>query len=232
VDVTDCGQVDVPPLRCGGGGIGLAGTGTAACREVARAQTGAPGAGQPDSTAPAAPDAGVRRRIGRGGSRGWSRRVAASPAAGARSAAAMAEAVSGRTAGPTATVEAAPRGARRRVSCRRVSCAAAEPAEVPAASPGRGGLLLLLSPISYLSAALFGREATEAGQVDAQPFAICGRVQLGFLQRGPLQKLLDGGIAHVRLTLPGLDRIQLKLGDARILAGVHPCCQCCTPNML
>jgi hypothetical protein len=35
------------------------------------------------------------------------------------------------------------------------------------------------------------------GQVDAQPFAICGRVQLGTLQLGPFQKLLDDGIAQI-----------------------------------
>jgi hypothetical protein len=111
VGVADCGQVDVPPPRGGGGGIGLAGTGAAACREVARVQTDEPGAGEPRAaatpptaarpTARAAPEAGVRSRTGRGGSRGWSRRAAASPLT-AWAARPTAQAVSGRAAGPTA----------------------------------------------------------------------------------------------------------------------------------
>jgi hypothetical protein len=200
VGVADCGQVNAPPPRGGGGGIGKAQTGIAAAATAAappapRPRPG-PSAGEPPDAKRAA---GRRGSVSRAGSKRKASsgdeailrprpppapRPRPRPSADAERAAgpgregSMAGSKRGVNmpsdaddSGPRGkrginTGEAAARGgARRCVSRRRGSRARG-------GSSGGVGCVPLPRHLSksYPSTALFGREATGAGQVDAQPF--------------------------------------------------------------
>ena len=96
------------------------------------------------------------------------------------------------------------------------SAAAAGPA--PAVSPAASAASAVSPGRCSFRYSVFWPHFWASGRkVDALPFACHGRIQ-----RGPLQKLLDGGITPVRFAFSGLNSLPLKILNMGFFGGVQP----------